>query len=155
MRRMYLLLLGLCLFFFADPKPVYPQGWIPKRIVSMEYPRLAGQARIQGQVQVECAINPDGSVRSTKVSSVSGSANAHPLLAEAAQKNARKWTFMRNSESPTGSSGSVILDYSFRLEEVGSYNPRSEFVFEYPNSILVSSESWNTRITPQYPAKKK
>src|SRR5437867_9179052 len=106
MRRMYLLLLGLCLFFFADPKPVYPQGWIPKRIVSMEYPRLAGQARIQGQVQVECAINPDGSVRSTKVSSVSGSANAHPLLAEAAQKNARKWTFMRNSESPTGSSGS-------------------------------------------------
>ena len=120
-----------------------PEIWIPRRVVGMEYPELCSRARIEGQVRVACQINPDGAVISTLVDG-----KAHPLLSKPAQENAMKWIFMKDNNS-NDSNNTVVLIYSFKMEGKGSNRPRSQFVFEYPNSVKIQSDFWNIQTANQ------
>jgi protein TonB len=59
--------------FISGDKPVFPAA--------------ARNARVQGIVEVEATVGPDGRVKQVKI--VSG----HPLLRDAALKAVRSWTF--------------------------------------------------------------
>jgi len=92
---------------------------------------------MQGQVEILCTINPDGSVASIKVAKTSW-----PLLAEYAQENAKKWLFRRVSSVEQDT---FLLKYTFQLEGDGTDSPQNRFVFEYPNHVIVSSDNRNIR----------
>jgi TonB family protein len=99
----------------------------PARVYGLDYPRLAAQAGVQGTVVVRCELGRDGSV--TSVKTVTGPA----ILADAASANASKWKFPR----PKRKAERVELIYRFELCE--STTPKSEFIFEPPNLVIVSS----------------
>lgn len=72
---------------------------------SVEYPRLAWQARIEGDVKVAAHVALDG-----KVSSVSAS-SGHQLLQQAALESLKKWIFVTNREFD------LEIIYQFKLEK--------------------------------------
>jgi TonB family protein len=72
---------------------------------SPEYPRLAWQARIHGDVNVTAHIASDGKVSSASASS------GHQLLQEAALENIKKWVFAANREFD------LEIVYQFKLEK--------------------------------------
>ena len=149
MNRIMFVLIGTALFAVACACGISTraqsgsaQEWIPRRIAGMDYPVLARSARIEGQVQVVCTLNRDGSVASTKITG-----NPHPILASAAMKNASAWMFM--AASGTGQlPKTATLVYSFKMEKSISqpmdpsipHHPARQFVFEYPSSVKVGSE---------------
>jgi TonB family protein len=108
--------------------------WIPKRVVGMDYPKLARMARIEGRVEIACTINSDGSVASIKPIG-----NPHPLLLKTVEENAFKWKFMRTSDLGRSQS-TATLTYSFTMERTGSAHPVRTFAFEYPSSVILTSE---------------
>jgi hypothetical protein len=56
-------------------------------LVGLDYPRLAHLASVQGAVEFDLSIGPDGAVSSTKLVSGNG------LLAEPVAETLKKWTF--------------------------------------------------------------
>lgn len=75
------------------------------------YPPLARQASIFGEVKVEIAIRPDGSVASAELFS------GHPMLAPAALESARQSQFERRGcrDSVT----TLSLTYAFEMKDDG------------------------------------
>ena len=110
------------------------QHWIPKRIVGMDYPLLARGARIEGQVEILCVLNPDGTVASIKPTGSPPS-----VLLKAVQENASKWIFMKKSDADR-SMGTATLTYMFRMGGKSAHNPIRQVVFEFPSSVLLTSE---------------
>ena len=126
--RLGCLLLALCSILLAQ------EPWSVRRLISLEYPRLAQQAKIQGSVELTCTTGIAGEVLDCK--GVSG----HPLLLGAAIENAKRWRFQR---SPTAQANGdqIILHYDFVLRGLPVRSrPKVEFSFEYPNHVIVSSE---------------
>ncbi|SRR5579883_420925 len=80
---------------------------------SVEYPRLAWQARIEGDVKVAARVALDG-----KVSSVSAS-SGHQLLQQAALENLKKWIFVTNHEFD------LEIIFQFKLEKPESSSQRA------------------------------
>lgn len=111
-------------------------AWQPSEIVGMKYPRLARLARITGLVIVRASLADDGTVREVAV--VSG----HPLLAKAAQANAREWRFAWSQKvSRSSRSPEVHLVYYFALSgRCVERDCRELFWVELPNFIVVRSE---------------
>jgi TonB family protein len=73
-----------------------------------EYPPLARQAHISGDVVIRLSIAPDGSVKSAELF------NGHPMLAPAALESARKSEFeCRGCDGVA----SYSLTYSFRMRD--------------------------------------
>ncbi len=72
---------------------------------SVEYPRLAWQARIEGDVKVVAHVALDG-----KVSSLSAS-SGHQLLQKAALENLKQWIFVTDHEF------NLEIIYQFKLEK--------------------------------------
>jgi TonB family protein len=120
---------------------------LPKRIVGMEYPALAAQARIQGTVELKCVIDRNGLVESTKIESVSGPVSEggiRGILGEAAHKNAKEWKFGSSSAAPGSIPSTVTIKYSFKLVELDGCPQGKrwqEFAFEYPDSVFVTSDT--------------
>ena len=109
--------------------PLFAQEWTPKRIVAItEYVAFARQAAIQGDVEVRCFLDTDGSV--TRAEAVRG----HPLLKEQARQNALLWKFHRTSK---GESNVVTLNYVYRLEVRQKDGGRTAFLVDLPNAITV------------------
>ena len=110
-------------------------GWIPARVLGMEYPREAKFARISGTVQVSCSIQDDGTV--SDVSVLSG----HPVLASHVKTNIERWSFKRDSVQ-ANLHAPVVVTYVFRLE--GSCNHHvacnQEFWYELPDRVINISE---------------
>jgi TonB family protein len=110
-------------------------GWIPARVLGMEYPREAKFARISGTVQVSCSIQDDGTV--SDVSVLSG----HPVLARHVKTNIERWSFKRASVQAK-LHAPVVVTYVFRLE--GSCNHHvacnQEFWYELPDRVVIISE---------------
>jgi hypothetical protein len=127
-------LFGLAFLLVCCAGSVKAQEWIPKRVVGMDYPELASRARIEGKVEVVCMINSDGSVALTMES-------GNPILSEPARTNASKWLFTGKSQSDL--LGKAILNYEFKLKGKPSRRPESQFVFEYPDKIEITSGYWN------------
>ena len=72
---------------------------------SVEYPLLAWQARIQGDVRVTMHVDSDGKVLSAIASS------GDKLLQQAAIDNLKTWIFVTNREFD------LEISYQFRLEK--------------------------------------
>lgn len=108
--------------------------WRPTQTVSIEeYPPLARQAWISGDVEVRCVVSDSGVV--TKASAVSG----HPLLAVAAAENAKKWRFQL-AGPPPGERSEITLVYSFRLTEPGTpATPSTTFNVLPPNRVVITA----------------
>ncbi len=106
-----------------------------KRLVGLEYPAIAAQAQIQGDVILQCVIGDDGRVQSFEMTS------GPPVLTEAARDNALKWGF----HVPKGLGGEARvfrLTYGFRLEGTCvAPTCTSEFSFEYPDRVTVSTQT--------------
>ena len=125
------ILFGLALFLVCYMGSAKAQEWMPKRIVGMDYPELAASAKVQGQVEISCTIKPDGSVVSAEVIGT-----AQPLLSDYAKENAMKWLFLDKNGS--GQLGTFVLRYTFSFDgNLGHFS--SQFVFEYPNRISIST----------------
>ncbi len=124
----------LCSMAQAADRPV-------RRVVSMDYPRLALLARVQGVVSVECVIDQGGRVTSAKA--VSGNA----LLAKAALENIREWAFQEGTQGISAEATQTVV-YRFVLEgEVPKNNiPTTKFVFEVPNKASVISQEVHVMI---------
>lgn len=113
--------LALAWWGFAD------DGALP-RIQRMEYPKLAAQAGIQGDVQVKCLLGTNGSVR--KVTILKGAR----ILGDAAAANVLKWKFRKPGGS--GESEPVVF-YHFELRGSARDSGDTVFTFEKPNKVSV------------------
>lgn len=124
--------LGLAIL---GPPCLAQSDWNVRRVVSLQYPALAAQARIEGRVEVQVLLHEDGSVRT--VSLVSGNA----ILSKAACENVTRWRFGRaaNEASATKESSAVVV-YLFKLTGACDTNRcPTTFTFDFPNSALVES----------------
>jgi TonB family protein len=95
------ILLAIVLFLTADSNPPLVVTYLE----SISYPAVARDAQIQGIVDVELTISPEGTV----VSSIATS--GHPALKAAAEENARRWKFAASGEKK------ISIRYEFLLEE--------------------------------------
>lgn len=132
--RMRLPALAALICIGASPS-VAQERWWPDRMVGLsQYPPLARQARIEGVVELLCLLDENGSV--LKVTSISG----HPLLLATASENAIKWHFRRVLRRGAVDRETTLV-YQFQIagEPVRS-PPKTEFVFEGPNKILLTTE---------------
>jgi TonB family protein len=110
----------------------------PKRIVALEYPRLALAAGIRGSVRVQVTIDGNGNVQDVMPIEGEGVAN-HPLLYPGVRENVLKWKFDESrSNNPQTSR---ILTYTFKIEgATREERKKQEFVFEQPDGVLITSE---------------
>jgi TonB family protein len=93
-----------------SPNPVADKVVLGK-LFDPIYPRLALQARINGDVDVTVAIRRDGSVESARL------VNGHPMLAEAALDSARRSTF--ECRGCTEAVTPYALKYKFQIVSRG------------------------------------
>ena len=102
------LALWILLLLFDLPKVALAQS-SDHCVVSLEmpaYPALARQSRVRGSVTVEIEVDDNGSVTSAKT------VDGHPLLREAATKNARTWKFRAGDPFKH----TVVFDFKMRDE---------------------------------------
>lgn len=143
------LLIVIALGFYSSG--LQAQDLTVKRVVSMEYPALARQARMQGTVKVKCVIGTDGSITSTEIIEIIAAppqqqGSVRGILGKAAQENARQWKFLRSTSNPNAQAAdSIVLSYVFTLRGETRDRARTEFVFDAPNTVLITSQAqlWN------------
>jgi len=103
-----------------------------KRIVSVEYPRIARLAYVQGNVELIASISQDGSVLGIR--NVSGSA----YLDQAAKDGLTKWLFTGCS---SGSLCEIKIVFSFViLEGRCEDSPSSQFEADLPDHVTIKSK---------------
>lgn len=107
----------------------------PRRVVSVEYPALAQQARITGTVTARLRISPEGNV--IEVAILEG----HRLLAQAVEKTLREWRFS-NSCVSSDSTGQFVVKWNFSFKGECSMHSvcHQMFLFDYPNAAHSISE---------------
>jgi TonB family protein len=124
----YLCHVLLLLFLMQAGSPV-PEPCVI-HVESLEYPPLARQAQITGDVRASAWVDGQGSLTLPEVST------GHPLLREAVLNNIRTWKFRPSL------SGSFRLDvtYTFVLEgdPVEGFSV-SKVVFDLPNQVRVTT----------------
>ena len=81
--------------------------------VEPDYPELASQQNIQGDVTVRITIGADGNVLAASISSSSG----NPLLDAAALKAARASTFKPPTVNGVATQRDYLIIYTFRLDQ--------------------------------------
>jgi TonB family protein len=94
---------------------------------SIEYPRLAWQARIDGEVKIEIHVASDGSVSSASATS------GHQLLQKAASDNVKKWVFLSNHESNL----EIIYDFKLERPESSSQHATKAIVDLHTRRVVV------------------
>jgi len=103
----------------------------PLKLISLEYPRLALFAKIEGKVTLLYKLSADGSPVVEKV------AGGNELLRKAAQQNFANWRFPIETRF-VKDGGFNTIEYKFEI--IGdckfSYCP-SEFQFTTPNNVLI------------------
>ena len=103
-----------------------------RRIVSIEYPRIARLASVQGNVELMASIAQDGAVQGIR--NVSGSA----FLVQAAKDGLSKWLFTGCS---SGSVCEIKIVFSFViLEGPCEYSPSSQFEADSPEHVTIRSK---------------
>jgi len=107
------------------PKPVEPEPEVIQRVrvggivelpsplstAQPVYPRLAIQARIEGEVLLEAVIGADGRVRDVKVLS------GHPLLIPAATEAVRRWIYQPTTLNGNPVEVVMTVTVRFRLTQ--------------------------------------
>jgi len=93
---------------------------------SLQYPRIAWQARIDGIVKVKIHISAEGKVLSASATS------GHRVLQDAAENNVKRWEFARGHEQD------IDVVYEFRLEEPEvNFKQETRTTFDLPYRVLV------------------
>jgi TonB family protein len=78
---------------------------------SPDYPKIARQAGVHGEVSVEVIVSPTGSVESARA--ISG----HPLLASCAVEAARRWRFQPTLLNGVAVRVTGVITFVFKLDE--------------------------------------
>ncbi len=131
MRVHILLMVIACTLRGADPI-----GWCPAKLQSLDYPALGLQARISGVVRLRIHIASDGSVSEMQI--ITG----NKILGRAAQDNLRTWSFMHCTLPDDGAASrrdDIEVAYEFKLVGETQSVPKSQFSYEYPYRITVTS----------------
>ena len=117
------LLLAL-LLFTASPQE---QQRFPVHVESLEYPLVARNARITGDVVIVAEIDAGGHV------SIPSAPTGHPLLSKAAEENVKTWRFQSGRESE------MRITYHFKLDDnvkpTNYYQTRT--AVDLPDSVTV------------------
>jgi TonB family protein len=101
-----------------------------KYIEAPEYPELARQAAIEGAVNVQLVVGPNGRVISARA--ITG----NPILKQEAERNAANWVFADGKEQH------FEIHYDFRLENPRvSYVPRTKVSFYLPGTVKIVSHA--------------
>jgi len=129
--RIGLLLIGIASILGAADDVL----WIPKHIVSVEYPLLALQSRMNGVVKIACALQRDGTL--TECKPLSGPL----LLAHAAMGKLSEWRFQPIPGTTPPTSTPAVLTFEFRLSGPAVSRPRTTFVYDHPFQALIVSEN--------------
>jgi TonB family protein len=111
---------------------VDPSHMAPIRLVGPQYPEVARQARIQGNVVVQLLVDPTGRVIDVQI------AEGHPMLTQVAEQTARQWEF---SKTPARAEVVAIRwVFEFRLQgEPVAYRPCPQVLFLLPDTVRVTS----------------
>jgi outer membrane biosynthesis protein TonB len=105
---------------------------IPKRVVGINYPRLAHLAGVQGKVVLTARVLVGGSVGELRI--ISGDA----VLAKAAKESLSRWLF---SGCKSSSSCEARINFAFVLNgECDIANCPSEVQIDLPDSVTISSK---------------
>jgi TonB family protein len=123
-----IILVALSLFVSQTTEPI-----TVTYLESIAYPVVARDAQIQGAVEIEVIVSPDGDV-------ISASANSgHPALKRSAEENIRRWKFA------PGAKKRISIVYEFSLEE-----PRTAYRTETKNYCDLPSR---VRVVTTLPAR--
>jgi len=117
------LLIALLLMTASPQTPLR----LPIHVESLNYPPVARQARITGDVVLVAHIASDGSV------SIPVRKSGHPIFMQPAEDNLKKWKFQ------TGEDQEMEITYHFKLIEPASDFAQTECAFDLPDSVTVSS----------------
>jgi len=130
-----LILCGTLLFAFCADSSA---GWLPARILGLQYPQVARAARIEGTVVAICTVQSDGSIGGVEILS------DPPLLASAVKANLIRWTF-RRTDAGSKAEDRILVTYTFDLKgDCDKYNRcKEEFWYEPPDRVTVVSEMPN------------
>ena len=130
---------ALCAVLCAGPAvaqatsgPAWPTV-APKHIVGLRYPRLANLAVIQGRVELQAVVSPDGDVQ--QINAVSG----HPLLVGAAKDSLRQWRF-GGCKSATECRVSVSFVFVLSKDLCDTSECPSDIQIDLPSTVTISSK---------------
>ena len=117
-----MILIGLFLFVSQTSEPINVA-----HLESIAYPVVARDAQIQGTVEIDVSISPDGAVISALANS------GHPALKRPAEENIRRWRF-----APANSRRNFSIVYEFSLEEPRlPYGCETKNYFDLPSKVRV------------------
>jgi TonB family protein len=119
------ILLACCAVWGQDP----PSHLGLRKFIAPEYPAVARQARIQGEVHLSITVDSDG-----KVVSVESSSGADILVASA-KANIVRWSY-----TPNGEFMKLNVVYTYRLEKPETERaPAIKIELESPVHVIVTS----------------
>jgi TonB family protein len=101
---------------------------LPIHVVSLNYPPLGRQARIQGDAVLIAHIGSDGSV------SIPILKSGHPMFLRAAEDNLKKWKFQSGEEQE------MEITYHFKFGEHPASSGLTECAFDLPDLVTVTSD---------------
>jgi TonB family protein len=105
------------------------QPRLPAHVESLQYPTLARQARIAGDVTLTGQVDLDG--RPGFLALTAGPLLVSPLLEQAAIDNIRTWRF------EPGPRSELKVTYHFALEGDESHDSQSVTRFDFPDSVTI------------------
>jgi hypothetical protein len=126
--RIFILITALSLLSAAD------SGVSVVHIKGVDYPFLAHLAAVEGTVEIVLLVGRDGAVRSTRV--VSGSR----LLADGAAKALESWIFSPCKKKKGVCEYPMSLRFVLQGEPINIAECKSEFQFDNPGRIVVTSQ---------------
>jgi len=116
--------------------PVYSsaQDVCACHVVVPGYPPLARMARIDGSVNVEIEIGPEGNVITAKAS------GSHKLLQRESEDNIRLWKFCPTRTSAGPSRNLIRITYVYKLEGKEAYHaPFPKVTLDLPFRVEIIS----------------
>jgi len=107
--------------------PASPPELCVTHVESLHYSPLARQTRIAGEVKLSAMVDETGNVILPALSS------GHPLLAEVALANIRKWKF----RPPPGGAVTIEITYQFSLRDQPAPSPDEQLFFDLPLHVQI------------------
>jgi TonB family protein len=128
--------LRLAVVIVAAAHGAAAQEFFPTKLDSFEYPLLATQAMIQGEVELRVTVGADGSL--TDASVIKG----HELLAKAATEAIRRWHFAERCPADgKATGGSFVLRVKFSFGGGTRARPSTKLRYTYPDLVEVVGEA--------------
>lgn len=111
-----------------------PSELAPKRIVGLQYPRLANLAAVQGRVELEAVVSAEGTVSEARFVSGPG------LLVDAAKASLRQWLFAGCRRSNEACIARVSFVFVLEKELCDIDRCPNDFQVDLPGTVTVKSK---------------